>query len=121
MHENAGVITNRLDWFENLIKKLEVNILTVSYRGYGDSEGEPTELGLKQDGRDITAYVNKHRNELVGTDGHIFLMGRALGGCLATYMAAHEDTPKDLYHGVILENTFTNIAELVDFIFPLFI
>ena len=48
-------------------------------------------------------------------------MGRALGGCLATYMAAHEDTPKDLYHGVILENTFTNIAELVDFIFPLFI
>lgn len=47
MHENAGVITNRLDWFENLIKKLEVNILTVSYRGYGDSEGEPTELGLK--------------------------------------------------------------------------
>ena len=48
-------------------------------------------------------------------------MGRALGGCLATYMAAHKDTPKDLYHGVILENTFTNIAELVDFIFPLFI
>ena len=46
MHENAGVITNRLDWFENLIKKLEVNIFTVSYRGYGDSEGEPTELGL---------------------------------------------------------------------------
>jgi hypothetical protein len=57
----------------------------------------------------------------VASDGHIFLYGRALGGCVATYMATHTDTPTHLFSGVILENTFTSISDIVDYIFPLFI
>ena len=46
-HENAGNIGVRLDYFELLFKRVNVNVLCVGYRGYGHSQGEPTELGLK--------------------------------------------------------------------------
>ena len=37
MHENAGNIGLRLDWFEMIYKGLGVNILSVAYRGYSSS------------------------------------------------------------------------------------
>jgi len=92
MHENAGHIERRLDWFEKLITQNEVNIVSISFRGYGESEGEPTETGLRQDGRDIADYVRKYKDQLVGDGGHIFLFGKALGGCVATYTATHPGT-----------------------------
>ena len=39
MHENAGNIGLRLDWFELVYHKLDINIVAVGYRGYGRSEG----------------------------------------------------------------------------------
>ena len=50
MHENAGNIGLRMDFFEHMVGSLEVNILTVAYRGYSQSQGTPTEIGLKRDG-----------------------------------------------------------------------
>jgi hypothetical protein len=38
-HENAGNIGLRLDYFELIYHKLEVNIVAVAYRGYSKSEG----------------------------------------------------------------------------------
>ena len=45
-HENAGNIGVRLDYFEMLFKRVNVNVLCVGYRGYGHSEGTPSEVGL---------------------------------------------------------------------------
>jgi hypothetical protein len=39
LHENAGNIGLRLDYFELLFKKVGVNVLAFGYRGYGRSEG----------------------------------------------------------------------------------
>ncbi len=52
-HENAGNIGNRLYSLEVLYFELEVNILIVGYRGYGHSQGTPTEPGLELDGEAI--------------------------------------------------------------------
>jgi abhydrolase domain-containing protein 13 len=41
----------------------------------------------------------------------IIIMGRGLGGAMATYMVSQRE---DLFHGLILENTFTSIPDLVD-------
>lgn len=46
MHENTGNLGMNLDYFETLVKKVGVNVLCVSYRGYSKSEGVPTEHGL---------------------------------------------------------------------------
>ena len=43
LHENAGNIGLRLDYFELVYNKLDVNIVAVAYRGYSRSEGEPNE------------------------------------------------------------------------------
>ena len=48
--ENAGNIGMRIPFMNKLYLKLKVNILIVGYRGYGYSEGSPTEEGLMLDG-----------------------------------------------------------------------
>lgn len=57
MHENAGNIGLRLDYFEQMCKNLGVNILCFGYRGYGHSTGEPSEIGLQHDAIYIAEFV----------------------------------------------------------------
>lgn len=57
MHENAGNIGLRLDFFEALYHNVGVNIVTFGYRGYSDSEGSPSEVGLKLDADAIVDYI----------------------------------------------------------------
>lgn len=45
----------------------------------------------------------------------IFLHGRSLGGAVVSYVITHSDYP---VAGIILENTFTSIADLIDIMFP---
>ena len=45
------------------------------------------------------------------------MIGRSLGGAVAAYMATHPETPNNLFTGVILENTFTSISDMVDNMF----
>ena len=49
MHESSGNIGLRLDYFQAVYHKLNVNILTFAYRGYSRSEGHPSEEGIKMD------------------------------------------------------------------------
>jgi len=49
MHENAGNLCLRLHEFERMYRDHGVNIVAFAYRGYSDSEGYPTEQGLKLD------------------------------------------------------------------------
>jgi fermentation-respiration switch protein FrsA (DUF1100 family) len=117
MHENAGNIGLRMDYFERMIMNLDVNILTVAYRGYSQSEGSPTEIGLKKDGLDIMRYTRDNLDTVVAPGGDIFLLGRSLGGAVSTYVATHPDTPPNLFSGLILESTFTSISDMVDTMF----
>ena len=49
LHENAGNLGLRNDWFELIYKRLGCNILAVAYRGYSHSEGHPDQQGLLLD------------------------------------------------------------------------
>lgn len=48
-HGNAGNIGARLPNIDILVKHLKTNVLILAYRGYGDSEGKPSEEGLNLD------------------------------------------------------------------------
>lgn len=106
-----------MDYFETMISALDVNILTIAYRGYSQSEGTPSEEGLKEDGLDIMRWARDNKDTIVAANGDIYLLGRSLGGAVATYVATHPDTPVDLFTGVILESTFTSIDDMVDVMF----
>ena len=79
-HENAGNIGNRLYAIEALYFELEVNILIVGYRGYGHSEGSPSEAGLELDAEAIYQYALDHKE----INNHkLFIIGKSLGGAVA--------------------------------------
>ena len=78
-HGNAGNIAHRLP---DLLKINEsgVNVLGVSYRGYGKSEGKPDEDGIYMDGRAALEYA---RGELGFPIENIYILGRSIGTTVA--------------------------------------
>jgi fermentation-respiration switch protein FrsA (DUF1100 family) len=51
LHENIGNIGHRLDYFETLYKRVNVNVVCFEYRGYGKSTGKPSQQGLLLDAK----------------------------------------------------------------------
>ncbi|ANB11356.1 hypothetical protein AWJ20_4162 [Sugiyamaella lignohabitans] len=88
--------------------------VTVSYRGYGKSTGQPSEEGIKLDCEAVLDYLFEHP-EL--RDTSIILYGRSLGGAVSFYMAS---LPKasELIKGIVVENTFLSIMKLIPILFP---
>lgn len=119
-HANAGNIGLRVPNFAQMSEKMEANIFALDYRGYGNSEGTPSEEGLIEDAltawRWLCAAADQGR-----IDGErIFVFGRSLGGAVSVALAStlqqrHERLPC----GIILENTFMSISALVDTLFPI--
>ena len=109
LHENAGNIGLRLDYFEHVINSVQgCNILAVAYRGYSKSEGTPTEEGLCMDGRAIADFVAK--TDLIDNE-RVYLLGRSLGGAVAISTLVENQR---VFKGAIIENTFTGISEMAD-------
>jgi len=60
LHENAGNLGLRMDYFSLLYHELGCNVIAFAYRGYSDStleSGHPTEESLKQDAAAILEFV----------------------------------------------------------------
>ncbi|MFT6908570.1 MAG: fermentation-respiration switch protein FrsA (DUF1100 family) [Oleiphilaceae bacterium] len=86
-HGNAGNIYHRIPSLIQL-RKFGLNVVGVSYRGYGKSEGEPTEDGVYLDGKATFDYVSKglgfsHKN--------IIVIGRSIGTTVAINTAQNKD------------------------------
>ena len=93
-----------------------MNLIIFGYRGYGKSEGIPSEKGLYFDGDAVGHFV--FEDEEVGRyvdKNQVFLFGRSLGGAVAASVALDKSLP---FKGVIIENTFTTLGDLVDIMFP---
>ena len=108
-HGNAGNISHRLDTLE-LLHSLNLAVFIIDYRGYGESEGKPTEEGLYRDAEAAWEYLTETR----GIPAHeILLFGRSLGGAVAAYLAEHHPAL-----GLVLESTFTSIPEIAAQLYP---
>lgn len=83
LHGNAGNASHRLDDAVRLAD-LGTNVLLLSYRGYGRSEGSPSEQGVYTDGRSALQYVQAH---LGFSLEHTFILGRSIGSAVAIDIA----------------------------------
>ncbi len=102
-HGNGGNISHRIHLLE-LLRDLGVSTLMVDYRGYGRSEGRPSEEGLY---RDADAAL-KHLREARGIPlDRIVIFGKSLGGAVAIDLAARVETG-----GLIVESSFTSIKDM---------
>jgi fermentation-respiration switch protein FrsA (DUF1100 family) len=104
-HGNAGNLAHRLPDIRAFFQS-GFNMLVVSYRGYGDSEGSPSERGLKLDSAAAVAYAGD-RGDVLDVE-KLFLFGRSIGGAVA--LAAAASAGKGVIAGVVVENTFSSIG-----------
>lgn len=67
-----------------MVNEVKVNFLIVGYRGYGLSEGTPSEKGIKLDGEAILDHVFSKLKDEIDTN-NVYIMGRSLGGAVAIH------------------------------------
>jgi fermentation-respiration switch protein FrsA (DUF1100 family) len=104
LHGNAGNASHRLPNAVALAR-LGIHVLLLDYRGYGLSEGKPSEAGVYADARAGLAHLTE---ELGIAEERIVVFGRSLGGAVAVDLARDRELA-----GVILESTFTSAAGVV--------
>lgn len=106
---NAGNIGHRLNGIAAL-HSFGFNVLAVDYRGYGASEGAPSERGLLLD---ALAALELLRARPDIHPGKIALFGRSLGGAVALALVDHLGSGgRGFVCAVVLENTFLSIADI---------
>ena len=109
-HGNAGNLSDRADLVLELSKRLDAQVFIVGYRGYGRSEGRPSEDGLFLDARAAWNFLTAERG--VGPD-RIVVFGKSLGGAVAVDLAMDVDAA-----GLIVESSFTSIPEMAGRHYP---
>jgi fermentation-respiration switch protein FrsA (DUF1100 family) len=109
-HGNAGNAGDRLERAAILRRRFGLDVYLVDYRGYGRSEGTPSEEGLYRDGRAVLRAA-------LG-DGFcpekIVLFGESLGCAVAVELAATERAAG----AVVLETPFSSIPEMARAHYP---
>jgi len=100
-HGNAGNISDRHEMGEYLAEALGVNVLMYDYRGYGQSEGRPSEEGTYSDIRGAYSYVRSRGY----APSMILLFGQSLGTAITIDLASSETVG-----AVILEAPFTSLG-----------
>ncbi len=108
-HGNAGDIGDRLEKIL-LLNHLKANIFIIDYRGYGRSEGRPSEAGLYRDALGAYDYLIEQRNI---SPQKIVVYGTSLGGVPAIDLASQKEIG-----GLIIESSFSNAADMCRIIYP---
>jgi fermentation-respiration switch protein FrsA (DUF1100 family) len=103
-HGNGGNVTS-WGWVLRLYRdRLNASVLVFDYRGYGKSEGTPSEAGLLADARAARRWLAARTGV---AERNIVVVGRSLGGGVAVDLAA-----KDGARALILESTFPSLPEV---------
>jgi fermentation-respiration switch protein FrsA (DUF1100 family) len=110
LHGNAGNISHRGDSIV-IFRRLGLAVFIVDYRGYGRSEGAPTEAGLYQDAAAAWHYLVTTRGVAAQ---NIVVFGRSLGGAVAAELASQVQPG-----GLILESTMSSARDFAQAAFPL--
>jgi len=108
-HGNAGNLSDR-GWQIEQLRATGANAVIFDYRGYGRSEGRPSEAGILRDARGARLAAAK-RADIDPRD--VVLLGRSLGGAAMVDVAAELPT-----RGLVLECTFTSIPDVAAHHFP---
>jgi hypothetical protein len=104
LHGNAGNISHRVHNLRVFHDALRINVFLFDYRGYGLSEGRPSEAGLLQDAEAAWRVLQGRRDV---DPRAIVLFGRSLGAAVAAELATRVQPA-----AVILETPFTSLLDM---------
>ncbi len=108
-HGNAGNLTHRAEVLRRL-NQLGLSVVIFDYRGYGQSEGSPSEQGILDAARAARAWLARKAGV---PESEIVLFGDSLGGAVMVDLAA-----KDGARGLILDHTFTSLPDVAAHHYP---
>lgn len=108
-HGNAGNIGDRLERTKLLVSELGLDVFLVDYRGYGASDGTPTEAGLYADG--LAVYDAARARGFPAS--RIIPFGESLGGAVALETAIRKPCA-----ALILEAPFLSVAAMARRYYP---
>ncbi|HEX6669493.1 MAG TPA: alpha/beta hydrolase [Gemmatimonadales bacterium] len=110
-HGNAGNISEAGRPYHYAgLREQGLSLFAFDYRGYGESEGTPTEEGLYLDAEAAYHYL---RDSLGVPPGRIVLFGHSLGSAVAVELARRVPAA-----GLILDGALTSVVERAQELFP---
>ncbi|XP_068209907.1 protein ABHD13 [Palaemon carinicauda] len=112
-HGNAGNLGHRLSNVYGMYRWLGINLLLLDYRGYGLSDGTPSEEGLYLDAQAAISYL---KTRLDIDQNKIVIFGRSLGGAVAVDCVSRSEISSRIA-AMVLENTFTSIPDMAKVLF----
>lgn len=109
-HGNGENISFLAPMLQTLNSQYRLRVMAFDYRGYGKSQGKPSEAGIYLDSRAALDWLNRR----TGTSpGDVILHGRSIGGGIALELAADKGCK-----ALVLENTFTSLPDTAAYHFP---
>ena len=102
-HGNAGNNAHRWPDFLEFVSGQRLAVLLIDYRGFGTSEGSPSEEGVYRDATAAWDFLMKR----CATPESTVILGRSLGGAVAIELASRKNPA-----GLILESTFFSMKEM---------
>jgi fermentation-respiration switch protein FrsA (DUF1100 family) len=106
-HGNAEQVGDNVDLVSLLRDKLAASVFIFDYRGYGHSQGSPTEAGCIADARAARDWLAQ---KVAVQPDEVVLMGRSLGGGVAVALAGESGA-----QALVVENTFPTMADVAAF------
>ena len=108
-HGNGGNMAHRLDSI-NIFNELGVNCFIFDYRGYGTSQGKPTEQGTYLDAAAAYKWLTEQKQI---RPENIIIFGRSLGGSIAAQLASQVKA-----RALIVESSFTSYVDIGKKFYP---
>lgn len=101
-HGNAGNISHRLAYYEVMLET-GAAVFAFDYRGYGRSEGRPSERGTYRDAEAAMEWLVSRGF----ASTNVIVFGESLGGGIASELASRWPVG-----GLVLQSTFTSIPDV---------
>jgi fermentation-respiration switch protein FrsA (DUF1100 family) len=111
LHGNAGnLATPGRPAHARQFHSLGLGVLALDYRGYGESEGSPSEAGLYTDARAAYEYL---RDSIGVPAKRIVIYGHSLGSAVAIELASEVPAA-----GLMIEGAFTSVPDRGGELYP---
>ena len=109
-HGNGGNIGHRIGELALAHHRTEANIFIFDYRGYGESEGAPSEKGTYLDSRAVMEYLSSRPDV---DSGRIVYLGHSLGAAVAVELALTQPPM-----AMVLVSPFASVRDMANLTLP---
>jgi fermentation-respiration switch protein FrsA (DUF1100 family) len=109
-HGNGEHVAWNAELAAQLRDSLQASVFLFDYRGYGQSEGRPSEAGCIADGRAAQEWLAKRMQV---APGDVVVMGRSLGGAVAVALASDLGA-----QALVIINSFASMPEVAAAHYP---